>query len=142
MSTANKPDFPFIRKLFSPMLVLRYGVVGLLNTLFGAAVFYALLWLGLVYWQAAALALIIGMTYNFFTYRTFVFSSNSGSYFVRYISIQLGLYAVNIAVQQQLARHGFNDRECFFILFGPYVIVNYILTRWLAFPPVTTAESR
>lgn len=70
----------------------RYYVAGIINLVFGYALFAALVWLGLEVFAAQALGYVIGVMFNYVTYSRIAFTDNQGdklsfvlSYVVNYL---------------------------------------------------------
>ena len=116
------------------MLLIRYGVTALLNTGISIIIFYFCLWLGVAYWLAGAISLLLGITNNFFTYRYFVFSRKSSGYFWRYGIIQLIIYFGNIGAEAILSNIGIPSGWCYLLLLGPSMLSGYVFSRLFAFP--------
>jgi putative flippase GtrA len=72
--------------------LIKYVVVGGVNTVFGYAVYAAGLWLGLSYVLAALASQILGTIFNYFSYGIFVFSRRPEKSSVLRFAVQYGFY--------------------------------------------------
>ena len=76
--------------------VRRFLAVGLLNTLFGYAVYAGLVFIGLPYLAALLLATIIGVTFNYFSFGRMVFKADGGWFvFGKFIVSYVIVYVIN-----------------------------------------------
>src|SRR3546814_5893635 len=84
--------------------VWRYYTVGVINSLFGYGVYALLLSMGLNMYAAQIIGHIIGVAFNYFTYRRHVFQRAAASKLRFIIS-----YTLNYAVRSEERRVG---KEC------------------------------
>lgn len=77
---------------------LRFLAVGLLNTLFGYGVFAGLVLAGMAPMPALVLTYAVGIVFNFFTTRRFVFQRSSRSSFLRFVGAYGVIYLFNVAL--------------------------------------------
>lgn len=77
---------------------LRFLAVGLLNTLFGYGVFAALVLAGVPPMPALVLTYVVGIAFNFFTTRRFVFRDSSRSSLPRFVAAYGVIYLFNVAL--------------------------------------------
>jgi putative flippase GtrA len=75
----------------------RFLGVGLLNTLFGYAVFAGLILAGVGPMPALVLTYAVGIVFNFFTTGRLVFRGSPGS-FLRFVAAYAAIYAVNVGL--------------------------------------------
>ena len=76
--------------------LIRYLLVGVINTVFGYSMFALLAYLGLHYTVAVFLSTIAGIFFNFKTFGRFVFGQSDWRLIWRFISVYGFLYVVNI----------------------------------------------
>ncbi len=91
--------------------VFNFLVVGGLNTIFGYGVFALMLWMGLHYSLAIAIATILGTFFNFKSIGTLVFRSHDNSKIVRFILVYASVYCVNVIGVAALLRIGINTYQ-------------------------------
>ena len=76
---------------------IRFIFSGILNTLFGYSAYAVLLFFGFPYLVALLLATILGMIFNYFSFRKFVFSSRSDwLVFLNFFIVYITLYIFNV----------------------------------------------
>lgn len=114
----------------------RYYMVAAVNTAFGYGVFAAFIALGVNIFIAQILSQILGMTFNFFTYRRHVFRTEHAS-----TSAYIAAYVLNYLIGLGLlgAFHSFG--------WSPYVsglgallgasLINFFVLKRLVFRPVS-----
>ena len=115
--------------------LFRYYQAGMLNTVFGLSLYSLLVWLGLHVYAAQLLSHIIGIFFNYVTYRRHVFKDSNpvkAKFVVSYITNYfMGLASLSILL----------------IFLGPYSagifsvlivsILNYFLLKFLVFSSVS-----
>ena len=85
-------------KLFDPKII-KFLSVGILNTVFGYAVYAALLLLGIPYLAALFVATVAGVVFNYFTFGRIIFQAHGGwLVFVKFIVAYVLIYGVNAAL--------------------------------------------
>lgn len=77
-------------------VLVRYFLVGILNTVFGYSVFSLLTWCGLHYPVALLFATIAGVLFNFRTFGHFVFQNRDWRLLWRFFAVYGVLYIVNV----------------------------------------------
>jgi putative flippase GtrA len=113
------------------MLILRFGFVGILNTVVGYVTFAVLISLGLNSTPALILAMVISILFNFQTSRKLVFrSSGRVSWFV---GIYCGLLFTNWALLNGLIAIGVRVLVAQAILVLPLAAVSFFAQRALVF---------
>lgn len=96
--SASMTDAASHRKRF-----VRFLLVGALNTLFGFAVYSALIVLGTTIWLALFAGTLLGTVFNFFTTGGYVFRDISLHRFPRFVVCYLLLYGVNLVLLEWLS---------------------------------------
>ena len=76
--------------------LLKYLIVGGINTLFGYSIFAVFLFYGFHYTLAVLFATILGVLFNFQSYGRIVFKNHSWALLTKFILIYLIIYLVNI----------------------------------------------
>ena len=76
--------------------LLRYFIIGGINTVFGYSLFALLTWSGLHYSLAMLCATVAGILFNFKTYGRFVFGSSDSRLIWRFIAVYVILYGLNV----------------------------------------------
>ncbi len=112
-------------------LVLRFGVVGLLNAAFGYVVFALLIWLGAWTGAALVLAAAAGILFNFQTSRRLVFRSRGDV--VRFVAVYIVVLTVNWGALYALRRYGMPDLVVQAILTLPVAAISFVGQRRYVF---------
>ena len=76
----------------------KFLVVGALNTLFGYSVFAILILIGNTPTLALILTYVIGVVFNFFTTRRFVFNHSKRASLLQFIIAYIAIYIFNIGL--------------------------------------------
>jgi putative flippase GtrA len=129
---------PVSPRLSAALLFLRFGVVGLLNTAFGYAVFAALILAGL--WPGAAIvtSTIVGVAFNFQTSRRLVFRSRGRV--IRFVGLYCAVLALNWSALRALHSTGLNDLRSQALLVLPLAAISFAAQRTFVFGPRTEAK--
>jgi len=101
-----------LRQLYASKII-KFVVTGILNTIFGYAVYAALLFSGTHYLAALLLATIIGVMFNYFSFGYFVFNGyREWMVFIKFIIAYAVIYGFNAIALSVLIIH---------FLLSPYV---------------------
>jgi putative flippase GtrA len=98
---SQSPVLAFINRLWS-IRILRFFVIGAINTLFSYLVYAGLVLLGMHYWLATLISTVLGVIFNFFTTGRIVFRSLDNRRFVRFVLVYAFTYIVNILLLRWL----------------------------------------
>ena len=115
----------------STLLVLRFGLVGLVNTVFGYAAFAVLVLLGAGPEFALIGATVAGVVFNFQTSRRLVFRSTGRS--VRFLAVYVVVLALNWLALRLLLRAGLPELQGQALLALPLAAVSFAGQRWFVF---------
>ena len=112
-------------------LLLRFGIVGLLNTAFGYVVFAALLMAGI--WSGAALAIATtaGVAFNFQTARHLVFRSRGDA--IRFVTLYSFIVVINWIGLRALRAVGVDELLGQALLAPPIAIFSFLVQRTFVF---------
>ena len=114
--------------------LLRFFVVGSVNTLFGYGAFALLLWCGLHYALATSLATVAGIVFNFFTTGRLVFEGTRGFVdLLRFVVVYGLVYLVNIAALAFFDHQGVGPYVVGLILVVPMALLSYVLMHRVVF---------
>ena len=114
---------------------LRFLAVGALNTAFGYACFWLLLFAGLHYSLALLVGTILGVLFNFKTTGALVFGSRSNRLVFRFAAVYGVLYLCNVASLGALVRAGFSPQVGGALLILPMALLAFALNRRFVFHP-------
>jgi putative flippase GtrA len=117
------------------LLILRFGVVGVLNAGFGYSVFALLLGVGT--WPGAALvaAALAGVAFNFQTSRRLVFGSRGHA--LRFVGVYAVVLALNWAALLALRGCGLAELEAQALLTLPIAAVSFLGQQSFVFGPAS-----
>lgn len=82
--------------------LLRFGAIGVLNTVFGYLIYFGLLWLGILPEIALLIATVLGVVFNFFTTGRLVFENRENRLFTRFVVAYTSVFVVNAAALRGL----------------------------------------
>jgi putative flippase GtrA len=122
----------FAKNLLQRQLV-RYLMVGALNTAFGYGVYALLLWVGLHYTAATLASTVLGILFNFKTYGTLVFKNRSNRLMLRFLAVYGFLYLCGNAWIFLLKKAGvtpYISGACWLI---PNALLGFVLNRMFVY---------
>jgi len=113
--------------------LIRFGLVGMLNTAFGYSLFAVGIWIGL----GSALALLIttccGVIFNFFTTGRLVFANRDSALIFRFIGAYAIIYAINLALLKAIEAMGLSAFAAQAICLVPVVILSFLILQTFVF---------
>jgi putative flippase GtrA len=112
---------------------LRFLVIGTLNTAFSYSLYALGLYLGLPFYLASLVALILGIFFSFFTQGRFVFDVPLQGRFPRFVAIWMLIYVVNILVIRFIAIFDVNYYLAGMLALVPTTLLSFFLQRYLVF---------
>jgi len=112
---------------------IKFLAVGVINTLFGYAVFAGCLWLGLQYSVAIGIATVLGTLFNFKSTGSLVFRSHDSSRLFRFIGVYVIVYCANVAGIFILLKIGINAYVGGLLLILPLAVLAYYLNAQYVF---------
>ena len=115
--------------------LVKFLTVGILNTLFGYAVFAILLFVGFAYPVALFLATIIGVIFNFFNFGKVVFSDHCDwMKFLKFVAVYVAIYAVNgVGLRILVQYFMLNPYVGQLICMTPSVLLSWFLMNYWTF---------
>jgi putative flippase GtrA len=109
--------------------IVRFIIVGGLNTLFGYGVYAGLILLGLHYAWAALLGIILGVIFNFFTTGGLVFKVIQISRLPKFVTVYTFSYGLNVALLSLLISVGTSELIAGLLILAPMALVNLVILR-------------
>ncbi|MEO8936840.1 MAG: GtrA family protein [Burkholderiaceae bacterium] len=88
--------------------LVRFGVVGLVNTAFSYAIYAILIYAGLGYALAFLTALVLGVIFSFLMQGRWVFGSTEGNRFPRFVLAWIVLYGISVLIIKVAVAAGLN----------------------------------
>jgi putative flippase GtrA len=116
--------------------LLRFAVVGVLNTAFGYFVYAVMLWLGLSYAAAAAVGTVLGVLFNFKSTGRLVFGSSDNRLLIKFVGVYMIVYIANIFGLWIFIRSGINAYTAGFLTLLPAAILSFVLNKVFVFRSV------
>lgn len=113
--------------------LLKFLLVGLLNTAVGYTIFLIALWTGLHYSVAIAVATVLGTLFNFKSTGAMVFRSSDNSLLIRFIIVYGVIYLLNVVGVAVLLKFGFQEWLAGLFLLLPLALVSYLLNSRYVF---------
>jgi putative flippase GtrA len=113
--------------------LVRFLIVGFGNTIFSYAVYALGLFMGLPYWLASLVALVIGIAVGFVTQGRLVFRSSLEGRLPLFVTVWAALYGVNILVIRLLTDLGIDAYLAGAIATLPTVALSFALNRLVVF---------
>lgn len=114
--------------------IIKFLLVGILNTVFGYGLFSLFIYLGLYYPLAVLLSTILGVLFNFKTIGKLVFGSSDNGLIFRFILVYVITYLLNIFFLWLFKRLGFENMYINgFVLVVPLAIISFILNKFFVF---------
>ena len=113
--------------------LVRFLVVGGINTVFGYSVFYLLMRLGMSYPSAIGLATIAGVSFNFQSVGRLVFGGAPRSRFLRFVAVYCIVYALNVGGVHVFVGAGINVYLANALVLLPLSVVAFLLNRRYVF---------
>ena len=116
---------------------IRFLLVGVLNTIFGYAVFALFIFADLHYSIAALLSTICGVLFNFKTTGRLVFGSRDNSLLVRFFGVYGITYVLGVLWLRVSTTYQWNILIAAAVMMPPMAVLSYTLNRLWVFTPAT-----
>ncbi len=113
--------------------LIRFLLVGGLNTVVGYALFAAFVWAGLRYPAAIALATVLGVAFNFQSTGRLVFGGAPLSQLGRFVAVYVVVYLINVSSVTLLLRAGLNVYVANALVILPLALIAFVLQRRFVF---------
>jgi putative flippase GtrA len=117
--------------------LIRFGISGVLNTLFGYGLFLLLLKCGMSAGAALIIVPLAAIVFNFQTSKRLVFQSVDRGLLLRFALVYLALLAINYALFIALRWGGLADWAAQGVLVLPVALLSFIVQRTVVFRPVS-----
>ncbi|MDD8026474.1 MAG: GtrA family protein [Acidobacteriota bacterium] len=118
---------------FIKLRLIRFALVGVVNTAFGFTLYAIFLFMGANYNLANFFALTLSVIVGFFAQMTFVFGRRDKFLFLRFVIVWVVMYFVNVTAIAQLIRSGFDAYSAGAIIAFPGAILSYFLQKLYVF---------
>jgi putative flippase GtrA len=115
--------------------LLRFVLVGVLNTGFSYLVYVGLLYAGVHYVLANLGALVLGIVFSFRTQGLLVFGNPEWRRLRRFVPVWGFMFLINTGLIALLLRFGFNAYVAGALALLPVVALSYLLQKFFVFMP-------
>ncbi len=113
--------------------VIRYGFIGVFNTLFSYGLYALIIFLGFRFEIASLVSIIVGILFSFITQGFVVFKGIAVVSFVRYLLTWCGLYFLNIWLIQILVNISLDSYLAGAVATVPIVVLAYFAMKYFVF---------
>lgn len=118
---------------FMELRLIRFVLVGGVNTLLGFGLYVIFLILGLNYSLASFFSLAVSVIFGFFMQGAFVFGNRNKILFLRFVLAWGVMYFFNVLAIEQLILSGFNAYNAGAMIVIPGAIFSYFLQKFYVF---------
>jgi len=115
------------------MQLIRFLIVGGLNTVFGYSIYSVFILLHLHYVLAALLGQICGILFNFKTTGTIVFKNKENRLIFRFFGVYLVTYLITIGLLKIFSVYGVGSLVAGAIIILPIAFLSFLLNRKFVF---------
>ena len=120
--------------------LIKFGLVGVLNTIFGYLVYAALVLLGATPGLALAVAYVVGVAWNYMTHAKLVFKSRAGRGLLGYVGIYVLIYLANAVLLQMTINLGVAPLIAQAVLAVLFAGISFFAISWVLTGAVPFAE--
>jgi putative flippase GtrA len=113
--------------------IVRFVLVGGVNTAFSYGIYALFLAVGVNYAFANLLALIAGILFSFKTQGRLVFNSADNRLIVRFVGGWAVIYAINLLLLRQLIAIGIDRYLAGALVIPAIMLLSYVIQRFLVF---------
>lgn len=113
--------------------LVRFVLVGVLNTAFSFSLYVLLVWMGLHFVTANLCATAAGIVFSFRTQGALVFGNRDWRLLRRFVPVWIVVYVINIALIALLMQAGLNAYGAGAAALLPTVALAYLLQRRFVF---------
>ncbi len=128
----RSPDLKKKRRGLSIHLLVRYIMIGLLNTVIGILILFLLHALGIPDFLVIILASVLGLIYSYLNYRELVFKTFSKYQWMKYLFGFAVITCANIYIVNYLSKN-LPFMHIQMILVPIFNIVSFIYNNWFVF---------
>jgi putative flippase GtrA len=114
-------------------ILLRFLIVGMVNTGFGISVYWLLLYVGFPYQWASLFSLLLGIIFSFNTHKLAVFKT--GGFFFRYVMVWIAIYFIHIELISMI-RDSIGDYFAGIAVLPVNVVLSFMLMKHFVFRKV------
>lgn len=113
--------------------LLRFVLVGGLNTAFGVGIYCLAIFIGLPYFMATLVSNILGVLFNFLTTGNLVFRNSNPLLITRFVACYVVIYFVNTAFVKLMLMAGFNNYWAGILVTPIVALCSYGLLKYFVY---------
>ncbi len=113
--------------------ILKFIIVGLINTLVGYSLYALFIYCGLSYAYALAIATILGVLFNFQTIGKLVFGSNNNALLIKFIVVYIIVFGTNLLLINCMLRVGLSAYSSGAVALIPSAAISFVLNKYFVF---------
>ena len=112
--------------------VISFIFIGVLNTIVGYLLYAFFIFINFHYSLAAFFATVLGILFNFQTFKRFVFKTKDAS-LIKFYSVYIITYLQGITIIWLCKKMGFNDYIGGFVSIFPNAVLSFLLNKLYVF---------
>jgi len=113
--------------------LIRFLMVGVLNTIVGYLLYALFIYSGLNYVLAILFSTILGILFNFKTIGKFVFENSDNALLTKFFLAYLITFAINVSIVSKLRSMSYDDYTAGFFAIIVSSAISFVLTKYLVF---------
>ena len=124
--------------LHLPEQLIRFLIIGGVNTVFAYCVYAFFIFVGLHYSLAVLLATVIGTCFSFKTMGTMVFDNPDNKLIFKFVAVYTGCYFLNVGILRTFTVIGLTNLYLAGLFSSSLVaLVSFCLNKWVVFKKST-----
>jgi len=113
---------------------MRFGTVGVANTLIGSATILVLTWRGMNPFAANVIGYVLGTLFSFYANSRWTFGARIGGVrLVKFLTVLAIAYGINVAVLSAALRMGYSDLASQLPAMICFTLINFLGQRYFTF---------
>lgn len=117
-----------------PEQLIRFLIIGGVNTVFAYSVYALFIFIGLHYTLAVLLSTIIGICFSFKTLGSLVFDNPNNSLIFKFFAVYAGCYFLNIGILRLLTQYVLSNLYIAGLISSFLVaLISFCLNKWVVF---------
>lgn len=113
--------------------LIRYLLVGMMNTLFGYSLFAFFIYLNVHYSMAVLLSTVLGVLFNFKSIGRLVFKNKNNALIYKFIGVYILTYLLNVAALRLFNTYHVNMYLAGALLLVPITLISFTLHNNVVF---------
>lgn len=117
-----------------PEQIIRFLIIGCVNTVFAYCIYALSIFLGAHYTLAVLISTVIGICFSFKTMGTMVFDNPDNKLIFKFVAVYTGCYFLNISILRLLTMIGLKNLYIAGLTSSLLVaLVSFCLNKWVVF---------